>query len=328
MDTATHVVMGLGLVGLATLDPAVAGDTATYQAVLIGAVTGSIIPDIDTVLKLKNNAAYIRNHRGRTHSLPATLLWPFVVSALATAATPQANAVHILIWTTIAVALHVFVDIFNAYGTQALRPLTNRWIALGTINIFDPFIFSLHLMGLLIWQTVGHPGVTFATIYVVLAIYYVLRAIYHHRMVMYVRRQLPGLHHIFLSPTLRWGRYHVAAESDNRFYVGKLEGRKLMLIDAFDRKPIDADDEWMRLALRDRNVRAFLSFSPIYRWNMYQRGGHTVIQFTDLRYFTRGMYPFTATVWLGADRTIQSSFTGWVYSEKKLRKKLALAQSR
>ncbi|WP_100489039.1 metal-dependent hydrolase [Sporolactobacillus pectinivorans] len=328
MDTATHIVMGFGLAGLATLDPAVAGDPTTFHAIVLGAVAGSVIPDIDTVLKLKNNAAYIRNHRGMTHSLPATLFWPFAISALALVLSPDVNAIHILLWTMLAVSLHVFVDIFNAYGTQAIRPLTSRWIALGTINIFDPFIFSLHLMGFAIWQTVGHPGVTFATIYAILAVYYILRGIQHHQMVQYVRRQLPDLTKVYLSPTMRWTHYHVAAESAERFYVGKLDGKKLVLIDAFEREPINFDNKMIRLASRDKNVRAFLSFSPIYRWSTYERNGHFVIQLTDLRYFSRGMYPFTATVWIGQNMKVQSSFTGWVYSEKKLQKKLVLARSK
>lgn len=39
--------------------------------------------------------------------------------------------------------LHVFVDIFNSYGTQALRPISNKWIQLGVINTFDPIIFNI-----------------------------------------------------------------------------------------------------------------------------------------------------------------------------------------
>ena len=52
MDTGTHVVMGVALTGLATLDPHV---TPTFAAVATGIMVGSQIPDIDTVLKLKNN---------------------------------------------------------------------------------------------------------------------------------------------------------------------------------------------------------------------------------------------------------------------------------
>ena len=60
MDTATHLVMGITLGSLATLDPAIAQSDIGPK--LLFAIAGSNIPDIDTVLKLRNNAKYIRNH--------------------------------------------------------------------------------------------------------------------------------------------------------------------------------------------------------------------------------------------------------------------------
>lgn len=326
MDTATHIVMGFGLAGLATLDPAVAQNPLTYHAVMIGVVAGSVIPDIDTVLKLKDNATYIRNHRGMTHSLPATMLWPFILTAIILAIVPGANLSHLLLWTLSAVSIHVFVDIFNAYGTQAVRPFTSKWVALGTINIFDPFIFSMHLLGFAIWQTIGHPGITFVLIYSVISVYYVLRGVYHRSTIDYIKRRIPGLTKVYLSPTMRWSHYHLAAESDAHFYVGKINGRKLHLIDQFDRKPIDLENQMIQSAAQDKNVRAFLSFSPIYHWEIRERGGRNIIQFTDLRYYSKGTYPFTATVWLDKNLSVQSSYTGWVFSEQKLRKKLVLAR--
>lgn len=48
----------------------------------------------------------------------------------------QTNPLHVWLWAQLAVFLHVFVDIFNSYGTQALRPITNKWIQLSVINTF------------------------------------------------------------------------------------------------------------------------------------------------------------------------------------------------
>lgn len=124
MDTATHLVMGVTLGSLATLDPAIAQSDIGPQAVMLATIAGSNIPDIDTVLKLRNNAKYIRNHRGITHSIPAVILWSFLISGISFAFFSDAPYLHLLLWSFIAVFLHVFVDIFNAYGTQALRPFT------------------------------------------------------------------------------------------------------------------------------------------------------------------------------------------------------------
>ncbi|UZW66566.1 metal-dependent hydrolase [Priestia flexa] len=75
MDTGTHIAMGIAIGALATLDPVVAASSVTTEAVMIGVIAGSLAPDLDTILKLKNNAHYIRNHRGITHSIPAVALW-------------------------------------------------------------------------------------------------------------------------------------------------------------------------------------------------------------------------------------------------------------
>ena len=79
MDTATHIVMGVGLTALATQDPVMAGSFAATATTL---VAGSLIPDGDTVLKLKDNATYISHHRGITHSIPFTILWPILITFL------------------------------------------------------------------------------------------------------------------------------------------------------------------------------------------------------------------------------------------------------
>ena len=84
LDTGTHFVMGIAIGGLALVDPVVADSSAMFGAVMAGTILGQQAPDIDTVLKLRNNAVYIRHHRGITHSIPAVLLWPIAITAVLT----------------------------------------------------------------------------------------------------------------------------------------------------------------------------------------------------------------------------------------------------
>src|SRR5699024_2321940 len=148
MDTGTRVVMGSALGGLATLDPVVANDPPLFNAVLVGTIIGSQAPDSDTILKFKNNATYIRTHRVLTHYIPEDIFWVILIASLIYLVVPQVNFLHLWLWTFLAVIVHVFVDIFNAYGTQAFRPFTHRWVAYGFINTFDPYIFFLHVAGI------------------------------------------------------------------------------------------------------------------------------------------------------------------------------------
>src|SRR5699024_9364330 len=152
-----------------------ATEPATMGAVFAGIMVGSLIPDIDTVLKLRNNAVYLTNHRGITHSVPAVMLWPLLISILLTFIVPGAIFLHVWSWTFLAVFTHVFVDIFNSYGTQALRPFSQKWVAIGVINTFDPIIFGLHVVAILAWVFGTDPVLTMSILYIVLFFYYLLR---------------------------------------------------------------------------------------------------------------------------------------------------------
>src|SRR5690625_7263952 len=82
MDTGTHIVMGVAIGGLATLDPVVATDPTLFNAVFIVAIISSQAPEFDTILKLKNNAIYIIHHRGFTHSIPAMIIWGILIAPI------------------------------------------------------------------------------------------------------------------------------------------------------------------------------------------------------------------------------------------------------
>src|SRR3954465_1723186 len=196
--------MGIAIGGLATLDPVVAGSHATAVSVLIGTIAGSQIPDIDTVLKLRNNAIYIRNHRGVTHSIPAVILWPLLIIAVVYPFFSGANLLHLWAWTFAAVFIHVFVDIFNAYGTQALRPFTSKWVALGVINTFDPIIFGIHIVAILIWVFGADPGYTFLSMFVVLIGYYFLRFHAQRKVRAEVIKIIPDATDIIIAPTMKF----------------------------------------------------------------------------------------------------------------------------
>ena len=323
LDTGTHIVMGLALGAIATLDPVVAVDPVTAQGVIIGTLIGSQAPDLDTVLKLRNNAKYIRNHRGITHSIPAVLLWPLLITGAIYFFLPEVNLLHLWLWTFIGVILHVFVDIFNAYGTQALRPFSKKWVALGMINTFDPYIFSIHIIGIIVWRLGAHPGYTFSTVYLFIVMYYISRFYFRKKVENSVKEKIPDAREIIISPTFRFHQWHIAITTDDYFYVARAKDHTIMIQDKFEKCPLP-DTPVMNASLIDENVSAFLSFSPVYRWEIDEFSDHYEVRFIDLRYRSKGYYPFVAIVQLDNDLNIVSSYTGWIFSEEKLRTKLEI----
>ncbi|MFX3623317.1 MAG: metal-dependent hydrolase [Ectobacillus sp.] len=326
MDTATHLVMGITLGGLATLDPAIAQSDLGPKAVMLAAIVGSNIPDIDTVLKLQNNAKYIRNHRGITHSIPAVLLWSFLVSGFSYMLFPATPYLHLLLWSFIAVSLHVFVDIFNAYGTQALRPFTKKWIALGVINTFDIVIFSIHALAVALIALNAHKGFTCLAAYLVTVIYYWGRIAMRKNIKNIVKKRFDNVEQVIISPTYRFYHYHLAIVTDKYYYVARIHRGNIMMHDKFERVPLP-ENPVIQAAVKDENISAFLSFSPVYRWDVFEFNDHYEVRFIDLRYRSKDYYPFVAIVQLDKDLNIVSSYTGWIFSEEKLRKKLELIPS-
>ncbi len=321
MDTGTHVVMGISLGGLAMIDPAIATNSELATAVMIATVVGSQAPDFDTVLKLHNNAVYIRNHRGITHSLPAVLLWPLMITGGILLFYQDINWHSVLLWSFIAVALHVFVDIFNSYGTQALRPFSNRWIALGIINIFDPFIFFSHATAILLWIIGIDPKLIFATLYMINIFYYLWRISEKRKVVGHAKKWHPDATHIFVSPSIRWNQWHLVIRTPEVLFVAESRNGEIDYFEQYSFDPIP-NIPIINAARKDPNLAAFLSFSPTYRWEIDDRGELIEVRFIDLRYRSKGHYPFVAIVQLDDHLNIINSYTGWIYREKTLKKKL------
>ncbi|MCM3759072.1 metal-dependent hydrolase [Sporosarcina aquimarina] len=325
MDTGTHIAMGIAISGLAMADPIVASHSATMGPVFAGIVLGSLAPDLDTVLKLRNNAVYIRNHRGITHSVPAVLLWPIVISIMLLFFVPEANFIHLWAWTFLAVFIHVFVDIFNSYGTQALRPFSQKWVALSVINTFDPIIFGLHVIAIAAWLFGTPPVQTMTILYCVVFLYYLLRFAVHAAVKRAVNNTIPNATDIYIAPTMRFFQWRIAASTKTDHYVGRAYGRSVNIYDRFDRKPLP-DSKYVQAAMTDRNIAAFVSFSPIYRWEITQVDVLTEVRLIDLRYRSKTFYPFVAVAHVDEDLNVVNSYTGWIFSEDKLRKKLNFLQ--
>ncbi|MGM0902334.1 metal-dependent hydrolase [Mesobacillus maritimus] len=321
MDTGTHIVMGVAIGGIATLDPVVTESSVTATSVIIATIVGSQIPDIDTVLKLKNNAVYIRNHRGITHSIPAVILWPMLIVGTIYLFQPEVNLAHLWMWTQLAVFLHVFVDIFNAYGTQALRPFSSKWLALGIINTFDPFIFILHVAAIIFWVFGASPGYLFLGMYAVIVAYYIHRFVLKRKLLKIVNEMIPDASEVIIAPTMKNSEWRIAVMNDHQFFVGRAKGLTVNILDQFNRVPVP-ETAVLTAAMEDHNLAAFLSFSPVYRWEMDEYDDHYEVRFIDLRYRSNGHYPFVAVVKLDNNLEILSSYTGWIYSEEKLQKKL------
>ncbi|MFS8213666.1 metal-dependent hydrolase [Paenibacillus polymyxa] len=324
MDTATHFVMGIGLAGLAYTDPVVAGDPKLAAVVLLATVVGSQAPDFDTLLRLKNNAAYIRNHRGLSHSIPFWLIWILSITGLICLIFRDVPPGHVALWVTIAVCLHVFTDLFNTYGTQAFRPFTNKWISWNIIHIFDPFIFGTHVAAIMLWVTgLIPPAPLFITLYVIIGLYYIWRTWSHFITRKAVRdmdneRQEGDIYYII--PTVSWNRWHVVKAHQNGSYdIGGLNGKHLF----WTKHAIPSTHPAVEASKSYRDVQAFRYFSSFAVAEVEELEWGYIVRWGDVRYRHRRQYPFVAVVAMDKQFGLISSYIGWL-SDEKMQKRLSL----
>jgi inner membrane protein len=321
LDTGTHFVVGLGLAGLAHIDPAVAGDPATALAVTAGTILGSQAPDADGLLRLRGNGVYIRNHRGISHSIPALIVWTFLITGAVKTAIPAADTRHLAMWTLLAVVLHVLSDLFNAYGTQAFRPFSERWISWNIIHIFDPFIFVSHVVAVLLWAVGMPPQIVFPCLYTLLAGYYAWRC----RVYIRLRRRLPELDdahrpqdRYLLIPTVNPNQWNVVKTVEpGRYVLGELKDRTLQWVDEVSASAHPAAEA----SKRHPDIAAFLYFSSYACPEVRSHPWGYEVRWVDLRYRHRKQYPFLGVLLMDKSYRPLNAYVGWL-NEERVEKRL------
>jgi len=320
MDTATHFVMGLGLAGLSFVDPAVSSDPLLAGAVMLATVIGSQAPDADTALRLKDNALYIRNHRGITHSLPFLFIWPGLITLVLGPIfgfTHLPALGHIALWSLIAVCVHVFSDLFNTYGTQAARPFTEKWIAWNIIHIFDPFIFGSHSAAIVLWISgIVPPAPLFITLYICTTLYYIWRTVVHYRVTRRIRDK--DVRHAasdryFVIPTISPRRWNVVkAKEDGSYDVGQLNNGHLKWL----KHAVCSSHPAVEHSKSHPDIQSFLYFTSYAVAEVEELPSGYIVRWGDVRYLHRKQFPFVAVLVMDSQYHPLNTYVGWLSSDK------------
>lgn len=327
MDTSTHITMGFGLAGLAYLDPNVGTNPELASAIMVGTVIGSNAPDFDYGIKiLKGNGMYTEHHRGISHSLPAILIWSIIISFIIFILFRPIPFLPLLFWTFLAVIFHILFDIFNAYGTQAGRPYTKKWLSLNFIPLFDPFIILVHIIGFTFWIFQYSPGFVFLIGYITIAIYLIIRYLISMHIKKIITNSTEKLTACSITPTVSLWKWDFVIETDQFYKTGRVNKQAITWKHIF--KKHDPSCPYIRSSLKDRNVKHFLTNSKhVHALYVLQPYGYEV-RWIDLRFRHNNHYPYMAIVMLNINLEIVSSFTGWIYHSKNSHKKLIPSQNR
>jgi inner membrane protein len=192
------------------------------------------------------------------------------------------------------------------------------------IHIFDPFIFSLHVLGILLW-TIGAapPEVIFSTIYILLAAYYVWRTIVHRswqqRIASLDREHASGDQYTII-PTISLNAWNVVKrQADGGFQVGDLKNGRLRWVEQ-----VYCDDHpAVEASKQDPAVSAFLYFTSFACAEMKRHSWGYEVRWVDVRYRHRKQYPFVAVVYMDLRYRPLNSYVGWL-SDNRIQKKLRI----
>ena len=184
----------------------------------------------------------------------------------------------------------------------------------------------MHIAGIVAWVLGANPGYTWLVIYLVISLYYIKRYLDKREIVKKIYEHFPLTEKIATSPTMKQNNWRVAITTADHFYVGTVHNGHIQIVDEFKKNPLP-NLPIFDIAMEDKNVSAFLSFSPVYHWEINDYDNYTEIRFIDLRYRSKGHYSFVAVVQIDQQMEIMSSFTGWVFSEWKLQSKLYIGDN-
>ena len=139
MDSITQILLGTSI--------AEAGFRQKLggRAVIAGAVLG-LLPDLDIVTRLGRPWAFLKYHRGPTHSLVVlALVSPLIGWMLWRLSRKRGSPGRWILLSGCVLLTHPLLDCCTSYGTQLLWPLTTRRFSVDAIAIVDP-VYTLPLL--------------------------------------------------------------------------------------------------------------------------------------------------------------------------------------
>lgn len=287
MDNLTHGITGIGIAYITQ------ELIKTPQSGLVAcALISSQLPDLDVILGSRSKTAYLKYHRGFSHSLLLAPVFAFLTALSVNFFTPQNNFRLLFLVSLLSLGLHLFFDLLNAYGTKLLWPFSNRRYAWDILMIIDPLIiliFSLGL-GLYIWQ--NQKGLLFS-LYPFLGLYILSMINFRFKAKRYLLKIFSSYKNVgLLPPLLGWRKWNFIVQQEEIFYLGQ--------VDAYN-GTVDIKEKLCKgkeckfvLATKDNpEVQVFLDFARFPWYSINEMDDDIIIKWSDLRYRLREREHFT-----------------------------------
>jgi len=139
MDNVTHTLTGLML--------SRAGFNRLHERATLALMLSANAPDIDIICLLGGPLAYIRYHRGLTHSLAFGPVMALITVLIVCAVARKFQGVLELYAVCLAgVGSHLLLDWTNTYGVRFFLPFSSEWLHLDLNPLMDLWIIAVLLI--------------------------------------------------------------------------------------------------------------------------------------------------------------------------------------
>ncbi len=313
MDSLTHMLTGYSLgqflqqvakdIGVTNIN--------TLKGIAIAAFVGSLVPDLDSVIRTKGFEYYLKYHRSWSHAWP---MWPILATAITWMILFfQSNASFWPIWlaSMLGIGMHVGLDILNNYGTKWLLPFSQKWIHADVLPIFDPILFAMHLSGVIItFIDPSTNGWCWHLIYCSMTLWILYRISWRIRVKKRIRARF-GLQSegIKLAPKFWPWQWQYEVQTENHLLLGELNGKKIRL---FHRLPAEQPiNELVEKASNLDGVRTFLGFAQRVHTTIHQLTDGCMISLRDRRFRYKRKMPFGINLYFDVAGNMIRSELGW-----------------
>ncbi len=293
MDPITHALVGLAAGGFS-------GDGGVLSNPLaLGCLVGSVIPDSDIVMQYWGDYAYLKNHRGASHSLVGMAALSIAASFLICLLFPGNSFFGVFLWTYIGCLTHVGLDIFNSYGAKLFWPFCSKKIGTGLMLSFDPILVTA--------ASIVHWFGTTNTLYAKLsigafALYLLVRQNSKLRIKKIIKKIIDfPIDRLVLLPSmtglLSWD---FIAYGEQEIVTGK-SGMITKRIEIRER--MHQSENWLKVLIMNTKIGTFFQeFTKEYHISFEELdNGIIKATLTDLRYYINNRYMHHATVHFDKD---------------------------
>jgi len=288
LDPITHALVGM------TVGSFSGGGSVLSNPMALGCLIGSVIPDGDIIMQYKGDYAYLKSHRGASHSLLGMAVLSAAAAFLIQMLFQGSGFWSIFLWTYIGCLTHVGLDVFNSYGAKLLWPIWNKKIGTGLMLSFDPFLIAA--TAAVYWLHAVNP------LYTILssgafAVYLLFRLIQKVRIRSALVRTIEfPVYRLVLLPSMNgFFSWDFIAYGEEEIATGKCSmiNSKTELRDR-----LTQSDDWMRDLVMDTELgRFFHEFTKEYHISFEKlENGRIKATMTDLRYYINNRYMHHATI--------------------------------